>query len=154
MGAVLTLTVPTSAVAAQIDGVNITQDDEVQLLTAMHTALKPNDDTIPIRLAVKSAADMPAYAKVSYYAGSQESKPGVRIMNVWVNGDANGPERLAALESSFFLALSDGGYGGTTFKELYDNAAAKDALLPPGTANPYANRQKLGKELVDELLNE
>jgi hypothetical protein len=148
LGAVLVLGMPTVASATEIDGVNVTSADVSQLLAALHTALKPNDSTIPIVVTLKSSGQMPSYAKQWYYAGIRE-KPGARTMNVWINSDLKDANQQQAITASFLLALADGGYGGQTFKQLYDASAAKDAQLPPDAANPFLNRQALAAKLVD-----
>jgi hypothetical protein len=49
---------------------------------------------------------------------------------------------------AFVLAISDGGYGGPAFKQLYDIYAAKDAQLPAGAPDPYLNRHKFADAMV------
>jgi hypothetical protein len=134
--------------AETIEGVTLTDADVKQLLTAMHTALKPNDNTIPITVQLKPAGQMPAYAPDWYYAGITTSSAGVKTLNVWTNAALEGTALQNALEASFLLALCDGGYGGTNFKQLYDVEAAKDAQLPAGSPNPFLNRQKMGVALT------
>lgn len=150
IAAVLTLATSASAHATAIDGVDISSADITQLLTALHTALKPNDSTIPIVVGVKPATDMPAYAKQWYYARIQD-KDGTRTMHVWFSNDLKGSDQERALEAGFLLALAAGGYGGKVFKQLYDLSAAKDAQLPSDASNPFINRQQLATKLVDLL---
>ncbi|HEY1681437.1 MAG TPA: hypothetical protein VGF98_07380 [Candidatus Tumulicola sp.] len=141
----------TAAYAEDVDGVQITEADVKQLLTALHTALKPNDSTIPLHVAIKPAPQMPKYASDWFYAGISTSSSGSRTMTVWTNTDLNGDALRNAITASFLVALSDGGYGGTAFKQLYDVEAARDAQLPSDAPNPYLNRQKLGAALSDLL---
>jgi len=49
------------AADVQIDGVTVTSADVMTLLTALLTALKPIDTTIPIVVSLKQASDMPSY---------------------------------------------------------------------------------------------
>lgn len=91
---------------------------------------------------------MPPYAKQWYYAGIQD-KSRFPTMDVWISSGLKDRDEQSAITASFLLALADGGYGGTTFKRLYDACAEKDAQLPPGVANPFANRQQLAAELVN-----
>jgi hypothetical protein len=132
-----------------IEGVTITSGDITQLLRALDTALDPNDRTIPLIVVLKSAGDMPAYDKESHYAGIKEQKPGVQAMYVWINADLKGADQQKAIEAAFLLALTDGGYGGRAFKQLYDICAAKDAQLPSDAADPFLNRQKFVAALVN-----
>ena len=46
---------PARADSTQIEGVTITSGDITQLLTALNTALKPNDSTIPLIVVLKPA---------------------------------------------------------------------------------------------------
>lgn len=145
------LSVPALADSTQIEGVTITSADVTQLVTALHTALQPNDSTIPLVVALKPESQMPAYDKQWHYAGLQEQKPGVQAMYVWINADLKGADLQNALEAAFLLALTDGGYGGKAFKQLYDIYAAKDAQLPPDAADPFLNRQRFAAALVNML---
>jgi len=137
-----------SAAIAQTEGastVSISKDDIAQLLSALHTALKENDTTIPIVVSLKAPSEMPAYDPKSHYAGS--TNDGSVKLHVWIANDLKGPEMEQALEQSFILAVADGGYAGPNIKKLYDESAQKDARLPAGAADPYANRHKLGQML-------
>ena len=69
-------------------------------------------------------------------------------MYVWANADLKGTDQVKAIEAAFLLALTDGGYGGKAFKQLYDIYAAKDAQLPSDAPNPFLNRQKFAAALV------
>lgn len=135
--------------STQIEGVTITSGDITQLLTALNTALQPNDGTIPLVVVLKSVGEMPAYDKQWHYAGIQEQKPGVKAMYVWANADLKGADQQNAIEAAFLLALTDGGYGGKAFKQLYDIYAAKDAQLPSDAPDPFLNRQKFAAALVN-----
>ncbi len=148
MVAVLSAATPARADSTQIEGVTITTSDITQLLTALHTALKPNDPTIPLEVMLKPSNEMPAYDKQWHYAGIQE-KAGVQTMFVWFSADLKGPDLQRAIEAAFLLALTDGGYGGKAFKQLYDIYAARDAQLPPDAPDPFLNRHKLAAALVD-----
>jgi hypothetical protein len=152
--AMLTLLVsalPLSARAdgTQIEGVTITPADITQLLTALHTALKPNDSTIPIMVSLKSSSEMPAYDPQWHYAGIQEQSNGVKAMNVWIDSTLKGTDQQNAIEASFLLALTDGVYGGKAFKQLFDIYAAKDAQLPSNSPDPALNRQKYAAALLN-----
>lgn len=151
MTTLLVLTQPFSARAdgTQIEGVTITRADIAQLLTALHTALKPNDSTIPIVVSLKAPSEMPAYDPQWHYAGIQEQNSGVRAMTIWINSNLKSADQQNAIEASFLLALTDGGYGGKAFKQLYDIYAAKDAQLPPDAPDPFLNRQKFAAALVN-----
>jgi hypothetical protein len=140
---------PTLADSTEIEGIAITSGDVTQLLAELHTALKPNDSTIPLAVALKPASEMPPYDKQWHYAGIQEEKPGVQTMYVWINADLKGADQQNAIEAAFLLALTDGGYGGKTFKQLYDIYASKDAKLPSDTPDPFLNRQKFAAALVN-----
>ena len=63
MGAVLIFALRIPAMAAEIDGVEITKADVTQLLSALHVALKPNDMTIPLVVSLKQPSDMPVYSR-------------------------------------------------------------------------------------------
>jgi hypothetical protein len=134
----------------QIEGVTVTSADIATLLTALHTVLKPNDSTIPIEVSLKTLGEMPAYDPQWHYAGIQDQN-GVRVMVVWINSKLSGTDQQSAIEASFLLALADGGYGGSAFKQLYDIYAAKDARLPANTPDPFLNRRKFATALVDML---
>ena len=151
IAAVLSLSLPVLADAIQIEGVTITKADISQLLTALHTALQPNDSTIPLLVSLKPLSEMPTYDQQSHYAGIQEEKSGVHAMHVWVNQDLKGVDQQNAILLAFSLALTDGGYGGTAFKQLYDIYAAKDAQLPANAPDPFLNRHKFGQALVNML---
>jgi hypothetical protein len=143
--------VPARADSTQIEGVTITSGDITQLLTALNTALKPHDSTIPLIVVLKPASEMPAYDSQCHYAGIREQRPGVQAMYVWANADLKGADQVKAIEAAFLLALSDGGYGGKAFKQLYDIYAAKDAQLPSDATDPFLNHQKFAAALVDMM---
>ncbi len=92
---------------------------------------------------------MPAYDPQWHYAGIQEQNSGVRAMTIWINSNLKSADQQNAIEASFLLALTDGGYGGKAFKQLYDIYAAKDAQLPPDAPDPFLNRQKFAAALVN-----
>ncbi|HEV3090554.1 MAG TPA: hypothetical protein VGX91_03820 [Candidatus Cybelea sp.] len=148
---VIAFPLPIRADGTQIEGVTITAADITQLLTALHKALKPNDSTIPIMVSLKSSSEMPAYDPQWHYAGIQEQSNGVKAMSVWIDSGLKGTDQQNAIEASFLLALTDGGYGGKAFKQLYDIYAAKDAQLPPSSPDPALNRQKYAAALVNML---
>jgi hypothetical protein len=143
------LPLPAHADVTQIEGVTVTNADITQLLTALHTALKPNDSTIPIIVSLKAPSEMPSYDPQWHYVGMQkEQNSGVNAMIVWVNSDLKGADQQNAIASSFLLALTDGGYGGTAFKQLYDIYAGKDAQLPSTAPDPFLNRHKFAEALA------
>jgi hypothetical protein len=139
-------TAPSSAV--RIEGVTLTAADLDQLFRALHQALKPNDRTIPIAVHITPAADMPSYDKDSHYAGMHTDASGAHILDVWISKDLNGDALHRAIESAFLLAIADGGYAGSAFKQLYDIYAAKDAQLPANAPDPYLNRHKFAGALL------
>ena len=133
----------------QIEGVMVTNADITRLLTALHTALTPNDSTIPIIVSLKATKDMPSYDPQWHYVGMQKQpNSGVNAMIVWISSDLKGADQQNASASSFLLALADGGYGGTAFKQLYDIYAAKDAQLPATAPDLFLNRQKFAAALA------
>lgn len=146
---VLAPSVRARADSTQIEGVTITGADITQLLTALHTALQPNDSTIPLAVVLKSASEMPAYDRQWHYAGIHEQKSGAQAMYVWLNADLKGADQQSAIEAAFLLALTDGVYGGKAFKQLYDIYAAKDAQLPSDATDPFLNRHKFAAALVE-----
>ncbi|HET6276715.1 MAG TPA: hypothetical protein VFE16_12365 [Candidatus Cybelea sp.] len=148
VSAVVLLPMPAHADATQIEGVTVTSADITQLLTALHTALKPNDSTIPVIVSLKASSGMPSYDPQWHYVGIQEQSSGVKAMIIWINADLKGTDLQNTIASSFLLALADGGYGGTAFKQLYDIYAAKDAELPPNAPDPYLNRHKFAAALA------
>lgn len=140
---------PGRADAIQLEGVTITNAEIRQLLTALHTALKPNDSTIPIIVSLKAPSEMPSYDPQWHYVGIQEQQNGrIKAMIVWVNSGLKGADQQTAIASSFLLALADGGYGGTAFKQLYDIYAAQDAQLPTNAPDPYLNRHRFAAALA------
>ncbi len=91
---------------------------------------------------------MPAYDRQWHYVGIQEQQGGVKAMVVWFNSGLKGADLQTAIAPAFLLALTDGGYGGTEFKQLYDLYAAKDAQLPLNAPDPYLNRHKFAAALA------
>jgi hypothetical protein len=144
-------TVAARADTTQIEGVAITVTDISTLLAALNTALKPNDATIPLFVVLKSPGEMPAYDPRWHYAGIREEKAGTKGMYVWFNKDLGGADMQSAINAAFLLALTDGGYGGPAFKQLYDIYATRDAQLPTGAADPFLNRQKFAAALAHML---
>ena len=145
-----TLSSPPPA-AAVIEGVSITGKDFTQLLTALHVALQPNNNTVPIVVSFKSAADMPPYDKDWHYGGIQTAGNGASTMSLWINQGLKGEALRTALESGTLLAIIDGGYAGAAFKQLYDIYAARDAQLPANAPDPYLNRHKFAAALVQAI---
>lgn len=139
---------PARADATQIEGVTVTNADITQLLTALHTALKPNDSTIPVVVSLKAPSEMPAYDPQWHYVGIQEQQGGVKAMVVWFNSGLKGADLQTAITTAFLLAITDGGYAGTAFKQLYDIYSAKDAQLPANVSDPYLNRHKFAAALA------
>lgn len=139
---------PTATPASiQIQGVTVTMADIAQLVAAMHQALQPNDTTVPIVIVGKKPAEMPSYDPVAHYVGIQE-QGGKKVMVIWVNSGAKGDTLRAAKAGALALAISDGGYAGPAFKQLYDVYSAQDAQLPANAPDPYLNRHKLASALV------
>jgi hypothetical protein len=149
ISAVFSRALPAHADATQIEGVTVTSTDITQLQTALHTALRPNDSTIPIMVSLKPPSDMPLYDPVWHYVGIQQQNESPKAMVVWINSNLKGQELQNAIASSFLLALADGGYGGTAFKQLYDIYAAKDAQLPANAPDPFLNRRKFAAALAN-----
>jgi hypothetical protein len=137
--------------SVQIEGVTVTIDDVHQFLGAMHQALQPNNMTVPVQVLAKHAAEMPAYDRETHYAGIQQ-QAGKKVMVIWVNGDRVKEIGQDAMIGAFVLAISDGGYGGAAFKQLYDIYAAKDAQLPAGAPDPYLNRHEFANAMVRSVL--
>jgi len=141
---------PVRADEIQIEGVTITSADVSQLLAALHTAMRPNDSTIPVVVSIKSPSEMPIYDQQTHYAGLQDAA-GARTMHIWVRSDLKGADAPSALLAVFALALTDGGYGGPDFKKLYDVYAAKDAQLPANAADPFLYRHKFAAALSNMI---
>jgi len=145
---VIGLPAPARADSIQIEGVTVTNADISQLFKAFHTALQPNDKTIPLVVSMKSPSEMPAYDQQWHYAGIRNENLGAPTMQVWVSDKLTGTDLQNALVAAFSLALTDGGYGGRAFKQLYDIFAAKDAQLPSNAPDPFINRQQFAAALV------
>ncbi|MGA7354006.1 MAG: hypothetical protein WA431_07480 [Candidatus Cybelea sp.] len=161
-GAALSLSLLARADTTQIENVTITNADIAQLRNSLDTALKPNDDTIPIAVSQKNWVEMPRYDQRWHYEGMRDIgsfalggdphlPPGAKIMSVWFNKDLclNKPDADNAIAAAFLLALTDGGYGGKAFKQLYDIYAARDAQLPSNSPDPFVNRHKFAAALVN-----
>jgi len=113
-------------------------------------ALRPNDNTIPLQLTLKTAAEMPSYDPDFHYAGTVAGKDGRQWLDLWINRSSfNGGPPPAAMTMAILLALADGGYGGPAFKQLYDICASQDAALPTNASDPFLNRRKLSNGLLD-----
>lgn len=139
---------PTATPASiQIQGVTVTMADIAQLVAAMHQALQPNETTVPILIDGKTSTQMPSYDPVAHYVGIQE-QGGKKVMVIWLNAGDKGDAFRDAKAGAFALAISDGGYAGPAFKQLYDVYAAQDAQLPANAPDPYLNRHKLASALV------
>ncbi|HLY01115.1 MAG TPA: hypothetical protein VKR56_01315 [Candidatus Cybelea sp.] len=161
MGAALGTAASASADTTQIDGVTISSGDIAQLRGSLIIALKPNDMTIPIVVTWRSWDEMPPYEPEWHYDGLHDVgdvwwqqpppvKRGEKVMSIWIN-DAllqNRNEAATAVEEAILLALADGGYGGSAFKQLYVIYAAKDAALFSHTVDPFLNRRKLAAALM------
>ncbi len=142
---------PAAADSVQIEGVTITPNDVQQLLAALHTALQPNDNTIPIHVSVKKPSEMPSYDPQSHYAGTGKDSNGARTFLVWINGGLKGKDMQDAIMSAFVLAVTDGGYAGPDFKKLYDVFAQEDAQLPAAAPDPLSNRHRFATALVKQI---
>ncbi|HEY5257245.1 MAG TPA: hypothetical protein VIJ12_02600 [Candidatus Baltobacteraceae bacterium] len=136
--------------SVQVDGVTISAADVTRLQNALVVALRPNDNTIPLQLTLKTAAEMPPYDSDFHYAGTVAGKDGHQWLDLWVNrGSFNGGPPPVAMTMAILLALADGGYGGPAFKQLYDTCAKQDAALPADAPDPFLNRRKLSNGLLD-----
>ena len=138
--------------SVQIEGVTITSQDLRQFFGALHTAMQPNDMTIPIVVSVKKTSDMPSYDPQYHYAGNRRDAKGASVFNVWINGDLKEKDQENALAAGFMLAIADGGFGGADFKKLYDVFAKEDAQIPANAPDPFLNRHRFAAALV-RLLN-
>ena len=145
---VFSLPPPASAQTTQVEGVTVTSADVHEFLAALHQALQPNDATVPVFVSVKPASQMPAYDQHAHYAGMEKMASGAIHLNIWVDADLKGDMLQNALLAAFALAVADGGYGGSAFKQLYDIYAARDAQLPADAPDPYLNRHKFAAALV------
>lgn len=139
---------PNPAASVHIEGVTVTSQDIAQLYAAFKLALKPNDKTIPIVVVLKPAGDMPAYDKDWHYDGMRATKNGTKTMYAWINQSLTGIAMQNAIAAATLLAITDGGYAGAAFKQLYDIYAAEDAQLPPSAPDPYLNRHRFADALV------
>jgi hypothetical protein len=137
--------------SVQIEGVTITASDVSQLLDSLHKALSPDDNSIAVVISLKKPSEMPAYDPRWHYAGITEDKPGVPTMHVWIEADLKGADLQNAIEAGIMLALTDGGYGGPSFKKLYDIYAQEDAQLPANVPDPFLNRHKFAIALANML---
>jgi len=137
--------------SVQIEGVTLTANDMERLFAALDLALKPNDTTIPIFVAMKKATEMPSYDQRYHYVGIVQDAKGARQLHVWINGDLSGTDSENAIAAVFMLAIADGGYAGPAFKNLYDIFAKKDAQLPASAPDPFLNRHRFAAALVDQL---
>lgn len=92
-----------------------------------------------------SAAQMPAFDPLSYYAGDDKSGHPI----VWMNKNPVGTyvgKTFASMAGGAFAAM-DHGYAGPEWKARYDVAAAADNALATGAADPFAHRRALLTEL-------
>jgi hypothetical protein len=135
----------------QIDGVTVTAQDLHQLFAALHSAMQPNDMTVPILVSLKKTAEMPSYDQQYHYAGIGQDAKGARVLHVWINSDLNATDQENAIAAGFMLAITDGGYAGTAFKSLYDVFAKKDAQLSANAPDPFLNRHRFAAALVHQL---
>ena len=137
--------------SVQIEGVTITAQDITQLLNSLHTALSPDDKTIHLVVSLKKTGEMPTYDRRWHYAGMTQVGNGTPTLSVWINSDLAGSAQENAIASAFMIALTDGGYGGPSFKKLYDFYASKDAQLPADATDPYLNRHRFADALAKML---
>lgn len=142
---------PAATDSVQIEGVTIAPKDMQLLLAALHTALQPNDNTIPILVSVKKPSEMPSYDPQSHYAGAGRDSNGARDFQVWISGDLKGKDMENAITGAFVLAVTDGGYAGPAFKKLYDVLAQEDAQLPATATDPFLNRHRFAAALIKQI---
>jgi hypothetical protein len=139
---------PTATPASiQIQGVTVTMADIAQLIEAVHQALQPNEMTVPILIDAKKPTEMPSYDPVAHYVGIQE-QGGKKVLLIWLNAADKADAFRDAKTGAFALAVTDGGYAGPAFKQLYDVYAAQDAQLPANAPDPYLNRHRFASALV------
>jgi hypothetical protein len=137
----------TTPASIQIQGVTVTMADIAQLVAAVHQALQPNEMTVPIIIEAKSSTEMPSYDPVAHYVGIQD-QAGKKVMVVWLNSTDKADTFRDAKAGAFALAITDGGYAGPAFKQLYDVYAEQDAKLPANAPDPYLNRHRFASALV------
>ena len=136
-----------SADSLQLYGVSVSDADMKSMLMALHHALQPNDDTVLVTISLKTADEMPAYARDWHYAGTDQ-KDGKPNVHVWLVKDLQRAAMQHAVLASFMLGLADAGYAGTTWKKIYDGAAAADSALGVSATDPYVNRRRLAEEMA------
>jgi hypothetical protein len=137
-----------------IDGANLTNADAKVLLENFKLAMKENDKAILITIALRKPAEMPAYDPVWEYRGfTKDAATGKPSMLIWIASDQSDATLQHAIGASILDALCDTGNGGPNLKKIYDSMAAKDAALPPGSPDPFANRRKLGDALAAAILS-
>ena len=149
---VASLTAKVRAGEAVIEGVTIGSPDIKQLFRSLHAALDPNDSSISLAISLKKAAEMPVYDPTWHYEGAVTDAKGHQVLHVWILSELKGAPLQDAISAATMLALCDGGYGGPNFKKLYDVYAAKDAVLPASSPDPFLNRHKFATVLAS-LLN-
>lgn len=140
-----------AADSVQIEGVTITAQDMHQLFAVLHSAMQPNDMTVPIEVSIKKTAEMPSYDQQYHYAGVEQDAKGARVLHVWINGDLKANDQENAIAAGFMLAVTDGGYAGADLKNLYDVFAREDAQLPVNAPDPFLNRHRFAAALVRQL---
>ena len=106
--------------------------------------------TVPVFIDFKKPSEMPAYDLQVHYVGIAQ-RAGKKVMMIWANESQTKNLSEDAMAGAFVLAVSDGGYAGSAFKQLYDIYAAKDAQLPAGAPDPYLNRHKFAAAMVKML---
>lgn len=111
------------------------------------TLMLSNAGTGRIFVKKDSAAQMPPFEPLAYYAGNDKSNHPV----IWMNENPGGMyvgETFASMAGAAFAM--DHGYAGPAWKARYDAAAAADKALPPGSADPFEHRHALLAQL-DEI---
>jgi hypothetical protein len=143
--AIITALAATFAVPAlaQQNSNSFSASDVHTLLTAVSCELSPQCKHIEVTFV--SPSHMPAYDPLVHYVGLA-SDPQTAV--VWVSQAATDqPAQSAAMKKALLgamlLACMDDGEAGTTWKNIYNSAAAADATLPAGSPDPYLNRHKL-----------
>lgn len=138
--AFLGLTVPANA-----QDKPLTFDDGKALVRA--TLMLSNPSTGRIFVKKNSAAQMPAFEPLAYYAGNDKSGHPI----IWMNENPVGTyvgETFASMAGAAFAAM-DHGYAGPAWKARYDAATVADKALPPGSADPFEHRHALLTQLDD-----
>lgn len=133
-----------------IDGTTFTGDEVLHLFAGMHKALDQNDSSIHVSLQEKKASEMPAFDPKWHCAEAVMQPDNSPKVTIWIADDSAHDLALfkTAVEACIFTGLAETGYGGPTWKALYDRFAAEDAALGPNAPVPNLNRRRLGLQLA------